>query len=62
MKQYLEAARTALEEYGITIITPTDEELQEVAKIVREKVYPLFAEEFGEELMNEIYAWVENLD
>jgi TRAP-type C4-dicarboxylate transport system substrate-binding protein len=57
-----EAARTALEEYGITIITPTDEELQEVAKIVREKVYPLFAEEFGEELMNEIYAWVENLD
>ncbi len=57
-----EEARAALEEYGITIITPTDEELQTVAKGVREKVYPIFADDFGDELMKEINNWVESLD
>lgn len=48
-----------LEEYGVEIIAPTDEQLAEMSKIMREEVYPLFADDFGEELMNEINAWVE---
>lgn len=53
-------ALKALEEYGIEIIEPTDEQLDEMATIMREKVYPLFADDFGEELMNEINNWVES--
>ena len=55
-------SRTDLENYGIKIITPTDEELQTLAKEVRAQVYPLFAKDFGEDLMNEINTWVEQLD
>lgn len=55
-------AKASLEQYGITIITPTDEELQAVAETVRAAVYPLFEEDFGKDLMDEINAWVEELN
>ena len=52
-------ARSGLEDYGIEIITPTDAELQAIAISVRAQVYPLFEKDFGEDLMKEIYKWVE---
>lgn len=62
MKAAEDQSKSGLEEFGVEIITPTDEELEAMATIVREKVYPLFEEDFGEELMDEIYTWVEGLD
>ncbi len=55
-------AKASLGKYGITVITPTDEELQAVAETVRAAVYPLFEGDFGKELMDDINAWVEGLD
>lgn len=55
-------AKTSLENYGVTIITPTDEELQSIAKAVRASVYPLFEKDFGKDLMDDINTWVEALD
>lgn len=53
-----EEALKALEEYGIKIISPTDEQLAEMAKVMREEVYPLFAADFGDDLMKQINDWV----
>jgi len=48
-------ARTGLEDYGVKILTLTDEQLTAYRDHVRTTVWPLFEEKYGEELMQKLY-------
>lgn len=52
-------AKADLAAFGVEIIEPTEAEMEAVKSALREAVYPLFEETFGEELMASIYAWAE---
>lgn len=41
-------------EYGMKYIEPTDEEIRALAKVAREQVWPLMAEEMGAELVQQL--------
>lgn len=49
-----------LRDYGIEVITFTDEELGRFAKKAREDIWPLLKEDIGPELVNEILAETKN--
>ena len=42
-----------MEEYGITVIEPTDEELAQLRDRIRQEVWPKMAEEIGEDLLQQ---------
>ena len=52
-------AKADLADFGVEIIEPTEEEMAAVKATLREAVYPLFEETFGEEIMADLYAWAE---
>ena len=50
-----------MEEYGITVLNPTDEELKPMAEHVRQVVWPMYEKLLGKELFNEYQAAVEKV-
>jgi TRAP-type C4-dicarboxylate transport system substrate-binding protein len=60
-QEFEKAAYQQLEDYGIEVLYPTDEEMAAIAKHVRDTVYPQLNSLFGEDVMKEIAAQVEGL-
>ena len=58
---YAEQSYKSLEEYGITIVKPTDEEMAIIAAHVRDVVYPDLDKMFGADVMKNILKQVNSL-
>jgi hypothetical protein len=43
-----------MEEYGITIIAPTDDEIEALAGIIREEVWNTMRPELGDDLVDQL--------
>lgn len=52
-------ALQALKDYGIEVITPTDEELADISQGVIDTVYPVIEEDLGADLMKQVNDWLD---
>lgn len=61
-EEYAKKSYKDLEEYGIKVLRPTDEEMMAIANHVRKQVYPQLDEMFGADVMKNIINQIEALN
>lgn len=61
MKSNDEDAIKLLEDYGATVYFPSDDQLNTIASIVREDIWPKLRNQYGEEVIDGLLASLENI-